>query len=213
MGRLGLLFAISVLILEGCVSLEIPKYEILRSEDDFELRQYPPLIIAETVVESDFDEAGKIGFRRLADYIFGANIPQQKIAMTAPVEQSANGEKIAMTAPVGQSAVSAQHETETRVPGSYVISFTMPATYDLASLPKPKDPTVRLRQRQAARLAVVKFSGRWNETRYQEKLAQLEEWLKSIGLKTNGAPNFARYDPPWTLWFMRRNEILVEATE
>ena len=195
------------------MSVESPKYEVLKSEDVFELRQYPPVIVAETVVQGDFERAGSIGFRRLADYIFGANVPQQKIAMTAPVGQADTGEKIAMTAPVGEAPLTAQRDTGAQAPGAYVISFTMPSHYSLASLPKPKDPSVRLKERPATKIAAVKFSGLWSEAQYTKKLTELEQWLQSNGLKAQSAPNFARYDPPWTLWFMRRNEILIEVKE
>jgi hypothetical protein len=210
MRRLYALKLSSLYFLVGCVSVESPKYEILQSDEPFEIRQYAPIIIAETTVDSDFESAGNVGFRRLANYIFGENTSQEKIAMTAPVGQARSGEKIAMTAPVGQTLAPSSN-SETAVDSeSYVIAFTMPSNYSLASLPKPKDPDVSLRELPARKIAVIKFSGMWSETRYKENLKRLRDWLKSNQLVAQSPPMYARYDPPWTLWFLRRNEIQIE---
>ena len=188
------------LLLGGCVTVESPKYQVLQANEKFEIRQYNPVIVAETFVASEFSDAGTIGFRRLADYIFGANTTQAKIAMTAPVAQTPASEKIAMTAPVGQ----------TPAKDGFVISFNMPAGYTLESLPRPRDSAVVLRQTSAQKVAAIKFTGTWSESRYQEKLAELRQWMEKKSLQEAGPPTYARYDPPWTLWFLRRNEILVE---
>lgn len=188
------------LLMEGCVTVESPKYQVLQANEEFEIRQYNPVIVAETFVTSEFSDAGTIGFRRLADYIFGANTTQAKIAMTAPVAQTPASEKIAMTAPVGQ----------TPARDGFVISFNMPAGYTLESLPRPRDSAVTLRQTSAQKVAAIKFTGTWSESRYHEKLAKLRQWMEKKSLQEAGPPTYARYDPPWTLWFLRRNEILVE---
>ena len=195
----NLFYLCMVLKTVGCVSTEIPKYEVIKSAGEFELRQYQTTVVAETVVDSSFDDAGNVGFRRLAKYIFGDNTTKAEIAMTAPVSQSAKGEKIAMTAPVGQSIAG----------NKYVISFTMPASYTLQSLPRPNNPDVVLREVPGNKVAAVTFSGLSSESLYQTKLATLEKWLQSEKLRALAAPVYARYNPPWTLWFLRRNEILV----
>ena len=195
----NLFYLCMVLKTVGCVSTEIPKYEVIKSAGEFELRQYQTTVVAETVVDSSFDDAGNVGFRRLAKYIFGDNTTKAEIAMTAPVSQSAKGEKIAMTAPVGQSIAG----------NKYVISFTMPASYTLQSLPRPNNPDVVLREVPGNKVAAVTFSGLSSESLYQTKLATLEKWLQSEKLRALASPVYARYNPPWTLWFLRRNEILV----
>ncbi|MBP9708316.1 MAG: heme-binding protein [Oligoflexales bacterium] len=162
------------------------KYEVLKSAGEFELRRYQPTIVAETTVDSNFDDAGSIGFRRLAKYIFGDNTTKAEIAMTAPVSQAAIGEKIAMTAPVGQSSVD----------NKFVISFTMPASYTLLSLPQPNNPEVVLRELPGNKVAAITFSGFSSEDLYRTKLAALEKWLQSESLRSTAPPVFARYNPP-----------------
>jgi effector-binding domain-containing protein len=161
---------------------------------------YEPTLIAETVVEGDFSEAGNLGFRRLASFIFGENVTQTKIDMTAPFSLQDSGEKIDMTAPVGQ-----QPEGK-----KFRVSFTMPSSYTMETLPQPNDPEIRIRQLPARRVAVISYSGTWSETRYQEKLESLRSWIASQGLSAEGEPLFARYNPPIMPWFLRHNEILLD---
>jgi hypothetical protein len=119
--------------------------------------------------------------------------------MTAPVSQQRDGEKIAMTAPVGQEAVGER----------WAVTFMMPANYTLETLPVPTDEKVRLRAIPSRRMAAVRYSGTWSRQRYERNLARLREWLKVQGLAAAGDPVWARYNPPFTPWFLRRNEILV----
>ncbi len=179
-------------------AVEEPAYRVLQRLDGAELREYVPTVVAEVSVSGPANDAGNQGFRLLAGYIFGNNRGDRKIAMTAPVTQSIEPAKIAMTAPV------------TQVPagdGTYLVQFTMPATYTLDTLPEPTDPRVRLRAQPAARYAVIRFSGFWTDANYQEQLASLRRIVDAAGLKPVGEPVYARYDPPWIPWFMRRNEI------
>jgi len=203
----GIALALLVFGAGGCVSVETPKYETVLADGDFEVRRYSPSIVAETIVSGDFATAGNRGFRRLADYIFGGNTSRVDIAMTAPVSQTqtkgGGSEKIAMTAPVGQAAT-----TE-----GYVISFTMPDSYTRETLPQPKDPAVTIREIPSHRAAVITFSGTWSESRYQEKLTALRQWMAQQKLIPQGEPVFARYNPPWTPWFLRRNEILLDVSD
>jgi hypothetical protein len=180
------------------MAVEEAKYTLVEKEGDFEIRDYAPQIVAETLVEGNLEDAGSQAFRRLFRYITGNNRPEAKIAMTAPVSQEPAGQKIAMTAPVGQQPVG----------DSWAVSFMMPAGYDLASLPEPLDSSVYLREIPARRMAVVRYSGSWSRKSYREHLAQLEEWMGGRQLKPAGSPVWARYDAPFKPWFLRRNEIL-----
>lgn len=179
--------------------VEEPAFSVDLREGDFEVRRYQARVVAETRVVGSWDEAGSEGFRRLAGYIFGGNRGRTKIAMTAPVGERASGEavKIPMTAPVGERAED----------GAWVVSFTMPAGETLASLPEPNDARVTLRELAPCRVAVVRFSGRWNEDRIASKTKELREWAKKQRLVVNGDPEVNRYDPPYKPWFLRRNEV------
>lgn len=182
----------------GLRGIERAKYNVLARRGAFEIRQYAPQIVAETVVDANFDEAGNIAFRRLYGYISGKNRTQESIAMTAPVEQRGS-EKIAMTAPVAQ----------TQRAGRHVVSFMMPSQYALATLPEPLDPNVSLRATPARKMAAIRYSGTWSQRRYEEKKAALEEFISGRGLTITGSATFARYDPPFQPWFLRRNEVLI----
>jgi len=189
---------IAVIATPAAMAIEEPRFKVLEQDGSFELREYSPYIVAETRVEAGFEDAGSIAFQRLFRYISGDNIAQQKIAMTAPVTQS-RGEKISMTAPVSQVADG----------NAYLVAFTLPSTYTLATAPQPLDPTVRIRAVPAQLIACWRYSGRWTASNYRDHEALLRERIKARGLITRGAPVLARYNPPFTPWFMRRNEVLI----
>jgi hypothetical protein len=193
----------AIIIVGGiAMAIEKPRSEIVARYADFELRQYPSYIVAETDVEGDANDVGNEGFRRLAGYIFGKNGGAKKLAMTAPVTQEANaGTKIAMTAPVAQ---------EQRGPRSWEVQFMMPAEYTLATLPAPDDARVHLRELPARRLAAITYSGTWSQSNYQEHLDKLRAGMQRESLVGIGEPIWARYDPPFKPWFMRTNEIFIE---
>jgi hypothetical protein len=178
---------------------EEAKYTVIQRDGSFELRQYEAHLVAETLVEGDFDEAGNEGFRRLFKFISGENQKKQAISMTAPVSQDASSEKIAMTAPVNQE----------RTGGQWRIAFLMPSEYTLETLPRPLDPEVLLKQVPARRMAAITYSGTWSKVRYEEKKALLEAFIQKQKLHPLGEPVFARYNSPFTLWFLRRNEVLI----
>ena len=181
------------------MAIEKAKYTVLEKEDGFEIRQYDPQIVAETFVDGDLEEVGNEGFRRLYAYISGENTKKQSISMTAPVVQQAGSEKISMTAPVKQEKVDNQ----------WRITFLMPAEYTLETLPEPDDARVKLAQEPGRIMAAVKYSGTWSEEGYEENKALLEEYIQKRGLTKTGAPVWARYDPPFMPWFLRRNEVLI----
>jgi hypothetical protein len=178
-------------------AIEEPTYTVDEQYSDFEVRVYEPYLVAEVTVPGPAQEAGNQGFRILAAYIFGSNVSQQKIEMTAPVTQVAESEKIAMTAPV----------TQTPEGSGFVVQFTMPAAYTLETLPTPVDEQVRLREVPAARYAVIRFSGLWSQGNYDRHLLKLTQGMAEQQLQAAGSPIYARYNAPFVPWFLRRNEI------
>lgn len=202
MGRsMRIILATAVIIIGAMDAMAIEEaiYNVVKRDGIFEVRDYAPHILAETVVEGDFEQAGSKAFRRLFRYISGDNLSLDKVAMTAPVSQEAKGEKIEMTAPVGQQ----------RVEDRWVVSFMMPASYTLETLPKPQDPQITLRQVPSRRMAAVRYSGFWSEKNYFRCRVKLESWIHESGLTIVGDPIWARYNSPFSLWFLRRNEILI----
>lgn len=197
----GRLIAAAVLFL-GAVSamaIEEAKYTLVEESGAFEIRDYAPHLLVETVVNSSLEEAGNVAFGRLFRYISGNNLSSNAIAMTAPVSQEARGETITMTAPVEQQQAKA----------GWAVSFMMPAKYTRQTLPTPTDPTLTVREVPACRMAAVRYTGVWSQERYLKNKERLESWIQGKGLTVKGQPVWARYNPPFTLWFMRRNEILI----
>ena len=181
------------------MAIEEPKYSVVSKTEAFEVRDYEPVLIAQTYVESEFEEAGNQAFKILADYIFGNNTTNTKIDMTAPVAQS-KSEKIAMTAPVNL----------TKSEKGYLVSFTMPSKFTRQTLPTPNDVRVQIVEVPSRKVAVYRYSGSWSQSRYQTKLAEFQQALLAEGVKTVGEPVLARFNSPFQLWFLRRNEIWLE---
>ncbi|MDH5487568.1 MAG: heme-binding protein [Gammaproteobacteria bacterium] len=201
-----------ILLLAGgtAVATEEPKYEVIKQYEAFELRRYAPQLLAETEVTGEFKDVGNQAFRILADFIFGNNRQQEKISMTAPVsmQPTGEGEKIAMTAPVTMTPKAGDAQS-----GTYVFSFVMPAHFTRETLPQPVNPKVKIHEAPARLMAVRRYSGFWSESRYREQEAILLKAVAQAGLPTTGQPVFARYNPPFSLWFLRRNEVLIEVTK
>lgn len=207
--RLGLLYGFIILLFANlAMAIEEPKYTLVEKTGAFELRVYASKVLAETLVDGSLDTASSVGFRRIADYIFGNNTAHnggsEKISMTAPVTMSAKSdkgasEKISMTAPV----------TMQKTDGKWRMYFVMPSQYTLSTLPTPNNPAVILRELPATRMAVIRFSGLAGEEKTAKKTAELMAWLKSKNIVPIGEPELARYNPPWTLPFLRRNEVMV----
>ncbi len=181
-------------------NIEEPNYEVISKNDIYEVRKYEPIIIAKTTVEGTREEATKEGFRRIADYIFGNNTVNEPIAMTTPVS-SQNSEKIAMTTPV----TSLEDEG-----GSYTINFVMPSKYTMESLPKPVKDYVVIEKIPAKTYAVLRFSGFVSDETVQTKNDELVSALKANKVDFKNSHTLSQYNPPWTPWFMRRNEIWIE---
>ena len=182
--------------------VEQAEYTVIKKYKDFEIRQYSSRIVAETTISnSDFKKSINSGFSIVAGYIFGDNIKQEKIAMTAPVmEKSLESEKIAMTAPV---VVDDNKELRT-------ISFVMPKKYTIETLPIPKDSRVKLREIPEQKIAVLRFSWSRNENRVEAMKDKLIDILQKENIEIIGSPSYAGYNAPGTPPWMIRNEILVE---
>jgi hypothetical protein len=183
----------------NAMATEEAEYTVVLSDDRFEVRSYEYHILAETRVDGDFEEAGSQAFGRLFKYISGDNKTREEVQMTSPVSQEAAGEEIAMTSPVGQQ----------RENNKWLVSFMMPSSYTIDTIPEPTASDVTLRLVPARHIAAVTYSGFWSEDSYLSNKAELEAWIKQQGLNVVGEPVWARYNPPIMPWFLRRNEILI----
>jgi hypothetical protein len=195
----------SALLFSGCSTLGIrttpePPHEVTRRDGPIEVREYRPQVLAETVVQAAHDEAGSQAFRRLAGYIFGRNRAREQIAMTAPVLQKEASQSIDMTAPV------LQRETAE----GWWMAFILPAEISLDSAPEPTDPLVELREVPGRTIATLRYGGLNSPEKMERYAADLGRWLDEQGFRPLGPPTMASYDPPWTLWFLRRNEVQIE---
>jgi hypothetical protein len=197
----------------GAMAIEEPAYIVVPSNtrSDYEIREYGKVLVAETRVEADFEDAGNQAFRLLADYIFGKNknktqlgtpsgpaITQGPAGVVSPAG-APSGQKIAMTAPVGME----------KSGSGYLVQFTMPQSLTLDSAPEPIDSRVKLREIPPRKLAVYRYSGSWSEARFQEKLSEFQALLRRDGLEATGPAHFARFNSPFMIWFLRRNEIWI----
>ena len=180
-------------------NVEAPNYDVVTVENNIEIRQYAPMIVAEVQIDGKREDSTGEGFRLLADYIFGNNIAKQDIAMTAPVQQQ-EGNKIAMTAPVQQQ----------KEGGTWQISFVMPSEYSMDTLPKPVNDLVKLKKIPAKQFVVIRFSGTNSDANVEEHEEKLMKYVQSKNISVIGSPKYAFYNPPWTLPFMRRNEVMIE---
>lgn len=182
--------------------VEQPDYKVAETDGAIEIRDYAPMIAAETVSQGERTAAIGEGFRRIAGYIFGDNVPRTKIAMTAPVQQQ-KGERIAMTAPVQQQGTG----------DSWSVRFIMPKNWTMETLPEPSDARVKLVPLPARRFAVIRFSGSPGQKELDEKTEVLRRFVQARGLTSTGAPLYAFYNPPWTLPFFKRNEVMLELAQ
>lgn len=180
------------------MATEEPSYRVITQSESFEIRQYPPLIVAQVEVPGDLSEASSAGFRLIANYIFGNNISVRDGGLTTaePVP-----EKIAMTVPV-----IAEGRADKK---TWLIQFVMPKQYTMDTLPKPNNPQVKLVPIGPQKLAVIRFTGFVGDEKVQEKTAELMAWIQSKNEVVSGNPRLARYNPPWSIPWMRRNEILI----
>lgn len=158
-------------------------YDVVREFPSFELRRYPAHTVAEVDVAADFDTAGSRAFGLLFGYISGGNADRRKIAMTAPVVQMPTD-------------------------SGYAVAFVMPQ--GLRDAPVPADSSVNIRVEPERTAAATRYSGRWSRRDYDRRLAELRDAVSAAGLTATGEPRFARFNPPYTPWFLRRNEIVID---
>lgn len=186
---------ISLLILPFLASCSIifggdyeqPKYEVLKEvEGGIELRQYDEFIVAKTVVTGDRDDASNKAFKLLAGYIFGDNKQETEMSMTAPVLLEKQTDQL------------------------WVMSFMMPSKFRIDTLPTPKDNKIIFEVFENKKLAVITFSGRWTQENFNKKANELLDFIKEENLNLNSREINAFYNPPFTLPWFRRNEIMFE---
>ena len=189
----NVLFYIFVFFFFSCevMAIEEPKFKTLVDEGELEIRSYDEYLVAETAVEGSFDTASRKGFRRVAGYIFGEN--------KNSIGQS---EKIQMTAPV---TVKPDNE-------GWVLHFVMPSNYDMSQLPVPNNNSILLKKIEAHLAAVIIFSGFTTDAKIQDKTEELKVWLEKKEFKIAGPQQIARYNDPFTLPWLRRNEIIFKVT-
>lgn len=184
---------------ETAMAIETAPYQTVEKDGSFEIRDYPSLLVAEVAVPGSRDQAADAAFRILFDYIEGANSPAAKIDMTAPVTQT--GQSIDMTAPVTQQGTGS---------GPWTVAFVMPSAFTRATLPTPTDDRITIVETRPRRVAAIRFSGRWTDSRFQRRYTELTEWMAARNLRPSGEPVFAYYNAPFMPGFLRRNEIMIE---
>jgi effector-binding domain-containing protein len=177
-------FLLLLLGVQPALAGEEAPYQVVRQDGAIEIRAYEPRLIAEVLVGGTLEEAGNKAFRTLFRYIDGNNQSKKNIPMTAPVSQEKAGEK-------------------------WAVGFLMPAAFTMETIPTPNDPAVVLREKPACRMAAIRYRGFWSQKNYEKHLQELEIWIKEQELAATGDPVWARYNPPFTPWFLRRNEILI----
>lgn len=184
---------------------EQQRYEVVRQGPGFELRRYPAHLVAEVEVDGSFEGAGNAAFRHLVAYIRGQNRASRSLPMTAPVLQRRDD--------TDDTPATVETVTTETSPGRYVVSFVMPQGSTRESLPDPADARVAIRAVPEELAAVARYSGRWTSTSYERQTGRLLRAVGDAALESTGPPRFARFDPPWTPWFRRRNEVVVPVRE
>lgn len=162
-------------------------FDVIAAYPGFELRRYPAHLLAETEVSGSFESAGTTAFGPLVGYIRTGGV-----AMTAPVLQQAVDEVDDVTQA-----------------DSFVVSFVMPAGADVASLPVPADSRVVVREVAEHTAAAARFSGRWGAASFRRHAGELRSAVLAAGWRPDGPVRWARFDPPWTPWFLRHNEVVL----
>ncbi len=197
------LLILTTILLQGCSvfgirTVELLEYDVIENEDHFDIRQYQDYWVASTVVQGDYDESSSESFGRLFKYISGENSTRSKIAMTGPVLQQ-EGEKISMTGPVIR-----QNSGQ-----GWVMEFVLPAKYKNSSPPIPLDPDVQIINKSGFKAAALRYSGNLGIEKFNQMKTELLKLVEQKQLQPVGNPFSAGYDPPWTIPFLKRNEVLV----
>jgi hypothetical protein len=197
--RIVVAVAIVATLSGGVTSMaaERPAYQVEVDLEPFQIRRYPTLLDASVRVSGSRDAAVSSGFRILANYIFGGNASDAKIAMTAPVMQT----------PAETPGPAREQDATAPSIRDWQVTFIMPSPYTLQSLPAAKDPRIHFAEVPPGRMAVVTFSGLWTESNILSHQRALVAFLKERHLQPTSGPIYAFYDPPWIPWFMRTNEV------
>jgi hypothetical protein len=200
-----LLTVFTSLFLAGCSVMGIrsakePNYQVLNDYGSIQIRHYPALTVAQTEVNADYKNGSREGFQTLASYIFGNNQKHQKLSMTAPVIQQQEAVTLPMTAPVIQE----------KSGSVWIMAFVLPEGYSVSSAPVPLDSAVIIKDTPDKKVAVIQYSGSLSEQGIEEKSKELESWLVENGYHVLSPARSAAYDPPWTLPFLRRNEVHID---
>ena len=164
--------------------IESPSYKVIKSFEDFEIRNYDAMVVAKTEIRSEaYEESSSSGFRTIANYIFGGNKENQQIAMTSPVIMEM-GEKSSM-------------------------SFVMPEEHAIENLPEPNSKNVEIIQIQPKTYAVLEFTGYANDKKIKKHTKRLLQFMKAENLMPIGTIKYLGYNPPWQV-LGRKNEVAVE---
>ncbi|MBC8191654.1 MAG: heme-binding protein [Candidatus Marinimicrobia bacterium] len=198
-GVIGLAVLLTLITGETLMAIEEAKYTVVQKDGQFEIRDYESYLLAEINIEGSMEGASSMAFRPLFNYISGANRSQTKVSMTSPVSQEVGNEEIKMTTPVSQE----------RNQNSWAISFMMPQHFTLETIPTPEDNRVQIREVSGRRVATIRYSGFWSEKGYSKHKAKLESWIAAQGLEPAGPAIWARFNAPFTPWFLRRNEVQI----
>ena len=183
------------------IMTEQQPYTVLGRYPGFELRHYPRHVLAQVTVNGGFEGAGNTGFRLLYAYISGSNTARTALE-PYPAGEMRFAETLAMTAPVLLEP--------SPIAGAFTVAFVLPADLTALSAPVPEDPAVSIVAVPGQAGAAAAFSGRWSEANYQGHLAALQAAVRAQGFSTLGNPRFARFDPPYRPWFLRRNEVVQD---
>ena len=200
-----LITVLTTVLLAGCSvfgmrTADEPKYQVLSDYGHIQVRHYSAMVVAQTEVTADYKNSSSQGFQRLAGYIFGGNKKQQKIAMTSPVIQEQEAENMAMTAPVIQQ----------KSGSVWLMAFVLSSNYSVATAPVPLNPAVLIKEIPGKKVAVICYSGSLSEQGIEENTEKLQNWITIKGYKAISPSRSAAYDPPWTLPFLRRNEVHID---
>ena len=196
-----LLLFLSVLLIfigvnPAMAKYETPEYKVVKSLKDIEIREYPSYIVAEVSNSGQRDKAANESFMILFDYISGKNIPSEKISMTVPVSQE--GEKIPMTLPVEQLKEN----------NHWKLSFVLPSKYNMENAPKPKDERIKIYKQEKSKRIVIRFSGSSSDSNLSKHKIKLDKYIKENDIKAKSEAVYAFYNAPFTLPFLKRNEIM-----
>jgi effector-binding domain-containing protein len=165
---------------------EQPDYTVIKKDNGFEIRQYTNFLTATVETEGERDDAIGKGFRILFKYISGENKNKESISMTVPVMQKSSGNN------------------------KWSISFVVPKKFNLQNVPQPDNQSVKIKNNPDLKVIVITFSGLFSNENIKENEAKIRNYIKEKGLKIEEPAIYAGYNSPWTLWFLKRNEVLFK---